>query len=57
MFDRRPYSILHSRVVKCFANTFLLDLTPEKHMGGGGKGGLELKHILQKHRLDFKYGV
>lgn len=26
-------------------------------MGGSGKGGPELKRILQKHRLDFKYGV
>lgn len=48
---------MHSRVVKRFANTFFLDLTPEKYMGASGKGGPELKCILQKHRLDFKYGV
>lgn len=48
-FDRRPYSILHSWVVKCFANILLVDLTPEKYTGGSGKGGPELRHILQKH--------
>ena len=39
-----------------FANMLLLDLTPEKYTGGSGKGGPEPRHVLQKHRLDFKQG-
>jgi len=41
---------------EAFANTLLLDLTPEKYTRGSGKGE-ESQDVLRKHSLDFKHGL